>query len=91
MKDRLRLGEPAACRIRIQGSLAQHWSESLGGLSISVADEADQAVTTLCGEVRDQAVLMGVLNGLYGMGYPLLVVECQSIQQEATESRNEQA
>ena len=85
------MGEPAACRIRIQGSLAQHWSESLGGLSISVADEAGRAVTTLCGEVKDQAVLMGVLNGLYGMGYPLLVIECQSIQQEATESRNEQA
>jgi hypothetical protein len=33
------------------------------------------AVTTLTGEVRDQAALLGVLNALYDMGCPLLKVE----------------
>ncbi len=32
-------------------------------------------VTTLSGELIDQAALMGVLNSLYDMGYPLLKVE----------------
>ena len=32
-------------------------------------------VTTLTGELVDQAALMGVLNSLYDMGYPLLKVE----------------
>ena len=91
MTHRMRLDEPIFCRIRIQGSLAQHWSEYLGGLSISVTGEPGHTETTLSGDILDQAALMGVLNGLYGMGYPLLVVECQSIQQEATEGRNEQA
>jgi hypothetical protein len=79
MNHRLHLDEPAVCHIKVQGSLAQHWSESLGGLSISVGDETGQTVTTLSGEVLDQAALMGVLTGLYGMGYPLLSVECQSL------------
>jgi hypothetical protein len=79
MKLRLHLDEPAVCQIRVQGSLAQHWSEYLGGLSIAVADDAGQTVTTLTGEVLDQAALMGILTGLYGMGYPLLSVECQSL------------
>jgi hypothetical protein len=32
-------------------------------------------VTTLTGELTDQAALMGVLYSLYDMGYPLLKVE----------------
>jgi len=81
MKQRLHLDEPAVCRIKVQGSLAQHWSESLGGLSILVADEEGQTVTTLSGRVMDQAALMGVLTGLYGMGYALLSVDCQRINE----------
>ena len=88
MKHHLHLDEPAICRIKVRGSLAQHWSESLGGLSISVADEAGQTVTTLSGEVLDQVALMGILNGLYGMGYPLLSAECQSLAgKEANHAR----
>jgi hypothetical protein len=79
MKHRVRLDEPVVCHVRIQGSLAQHWSEYLGGLSISVTGEPGHTVTTLSGEVLDQAALMGILNGLYGMGYPLLSAECQSL------------
>ncbi|MGW8226697.1 MAG: hypothetical protein ACWGOY_13235 [Anaerolineales bacterium] len=79
MKQRLNPDQPAFYRIQIQGYLGQHWSESLAGLSISVTGEPDQSVTTLSGEVLDQAALMGVLNGLYGMGYALLSVEYQSL------------
>jgi hypothetical protein len=51
----------------------------MAGLSISVTGERDQSVTTLSGEVLDQAALMGVLNGLYGMGFTLLSVEYQPL------------
>jgi len=51
----------------------------MGGLEISVAGSQDQPVTTLAGELRDQAALIGVLNGLYSLGYALLSVEYQSI------------
>jgi hypothetical protein len=36
---------------------------------------SQQPVTTLSGELSDQAALMGVLNALYDMGFPLLRVE----------------
>ena len=51
----------------------------MGGLEISVARSKDQPVTTLTGEIRDQAALMGVLNGLNALGYSLISVECQSL------------
>ena len=79
MNQRLNPDQPAFYRIQIQGYLGQHWSESMAGLSISVTGERYQSVTTLSGEVLDQAALMGVLNGLYGMGYALLSVEVQSL------------
>ena len=79
MKHQLHLDEPAACRIQIRGNLGQHWREYLGGLSISVTGEPGQTVTTLSGEVLDQAALMGLLNGLYGMGYAVLSVDCQPL------------
>jgi len=82
MKQRLHPDQPAFYRIKIQGTLGQHWSESLAGLTISATGEHDQSVTTLSGEVLDQAALMGVLNGLYGMGYTLLSVEYQSISNQ---------
>jgi hypothetical protein len=32
-------------------------------------------MTALSGEIMDQAALIGILNTLYDMGYPLLCVE----------------
>jgi len=79
MKQRINPDRPAFYRIQIQGYLGKRWSESMAGLTISVNGERDQTVTTLSGEVLDQAALMGVLNGLYGMGYTLLSVEYQNL------------
>jgi hypothetical protein len=79
MKPQLHLDEPAIYRIQVQGFLGEHWSASMGGLEISVIESHNQSVTTLAGEVRDQAALMGVLNGLYALGYALLSVEFQSL------------
>lgn len=76
-KQRLHPDQPAFYRIRIQGYLGQHWKEIMAGLTISVSGEFGQSVTTLSGEVLDQAALLGVLNGLYEMGYALLSVEYQ--------------
>ena len=79
MKPRLNPDQPAFYRIQVQGYLGEHWSDSMAGLDISINGERDQSVTTLSGEVLDQAALMGVLNGLYGMGFTLLSVEYQPL------------
>ncbi len=67
---------PARYRIRIKGPLDKRRSEYLCGMSISSARRSGGAIlTTLVGELTDQAALLGVLNSLYDMGYPLLKVE----------------
>ena len=49
-------------------------------MTIQAKIEPDQPpVTTLTGQVLDQAALMGVLNRLYDLCLPLLSVECLSI------------
>ena len=67
---------PGHYRIRVQGQLSASWSSRLSDMVIAVRQPASQpSVTTLTGELRDQAALMGVLNTLYDMGCPLLKVE----------------
>jgi hypothetical protein len=67
---------PATYRIRLEGSMDERWSGYLGGMAVSVARRSGQApVTTLRGELIDQAALMGVLNAVYDRGFALLKVE----------------
>jgi hypothetical protein len=62
--------------IRVEGFLDKKWSERLGGLRTTASTRGDQKlVTTLVGQVRDQAELFGVLNALYQRHLTLLSVE----------------
>jgi hypothetical protein len=72
----LDLDSPATYRIRVKGYLDSSWSDRLGGLAITATSQDDEpAVTTLYGQVVDQAALAGVLCALYNMQLPLLSVE----------------
>ena len=72
----LTLDTPATYRIRVKGYLDSSWSDCLGGLTISRSGHRDESmVTTLYGQVVDQAALAGVLSALYGLHLPLLSVE----------------
>ena len=75
MEHRLTRDQPATYRIQVQGHLGQRWADYLGGLAISVSGEPDGTMTTLSGQVIDQAALFGILNSLYDLGFPLLCVE----------------
>ncbi len=66
---------PITYRIRVQGVLGEHWSDYFGGLNIAVTHQRDPPETVLNGEIVDQSALMGVLNALYDMGFPLLAIE----------------
>jgi hypothetical protein len=75
----LKLDTPATYRIRVKGYLDSSWSDRLSGLAISRSiQEDEQVVTTLFGQVADQAALAGVLSALYGLHLPILSVECLS-------------
>ena len=72
----LTLDTPAIYRIRVQGYLDSRWSDRPAGLTITTSSQGDEpAVTTLDGEVLDQAALAGVLSALYNLHLPLLSVE----------------
>lgn len=77
MTHQLALDDSATYCIRVQGSVGVDWSDYLGGLEISLSQQ-DPPVTTLRGKVLDQAALIGIINGLYDLGYPLLCIEYES-------------
>ena len=79
--SRLTLADPAIYCIRIQGMLDESWSEHLG-MTIEIEHKESQyPITKLNGRVTDQAALFGLLDSLYGLGFPLLSVECLAVRQ----------
>lgn len=69
-------GTSATYCIRVKGRLDERLSERLGGLSITHTRHGDGSmITTLQGDLVDQAALFGVLNALYNMRLPLLSAE----------------
>jgi hypothetical protein len=80
----LTLGTPAIYCITILGQLNQTWSEDFGNLTIETINDVDPwALTALTGMLPDQAALFGILNHLYGLGFPLVSVECLAVAEGA--------
>ncbi len=84
--QRLSLDRPATYQIIIQGRLGSDWSDWFEGMTITTATDSKEAITTLTGRVEDQATLHGLLNKLYGLGLPLLAIDCLEIN-PASDSR----
>ena len=67
---------PATYQIIVQGRVDPTMSGHLEGMTISQATvEADPPVTTLEGELSDQAALAGVLNTLYELHITVILVK----------------
>ncbi len=75
--SKLKLQQRACYRICVQGTLDASWADYFADLAIIGPPAAGPIpVTVLTGQVTDQAMLLGVLNGLYGLGLCLVLVEC---------------
>lgn len=75
----VKMDTPIAYRIQVQGQLSPRSVERLGSITdTSIDQSASAVVTTLVGQMADQAELLGVLNTLYDWRYPLLFVELLS-------------
>lgn len=73
--SKLSLDMPASYRVTFQGLLDQTWSHELGSsMQIEHSRCSDHAITTITGEVVDQAALIGMVNLIYDLGYPLISV-----------------
>ena len=76
VSQRFLFDAPGLYRIRVRGRVASHWTDALGGMKICCRQgKGKPPITTLTGELIDQASLMGVLTALYEMGYTLLDVK----------------
>jgi hypothetical protein len=76
----LKFDGPAVYRIRVSGRVPASWSSRLEGMAITVfSTDTGPHVTSLVGELSDQADLAGVLNALYGLHLPVLSVECLNV------------
>lgn len=72
----IKYGGPAKYRIVVQGCLEARWSDRLAGMSIHPSQGPGRMErTTLEGPVLDQPQLNGILETLYGLHLPILVVE----------------
>ena len=73
---KLTMATQADYRIVVSGHLNESYSSRLGGLNITVQeDDESRPVTILIGRLRDQAALLGILNNLYELHMPVLLVE----------------
>jgi hypothetical protein len=71
----IRVTEPAAYRIEVQGALDLNWASEFGNLRIEHQQrQYGIVVSTLTGKVRDQAALAGLLDLTFMLGMPLLSV-----------------
>lgn len=78
-QSRFSLRTPAMVVITIAGYLDESWASQLG-MNLDHTTNNALSITVLKGQLIDQAALFGTLNGLYGLGYPLISVECTPVQ-----------
>ena len=81
---------PGTYHICVQGAIDPSWSDRLEGMRIHIsAVEGEARVTTLEGELSDQAALAGVLNSLYELHLPVLMVMRLSVEPSKTKNVEE--
>ena len=69
--------------ITVKGTLHSAWSDWFDGMTVSIKSLDDGlSLTTLTGQVRDQAALRGVLNKLWDLNLTLVSVISGDIREE---------
>jgi len=58
--------------IDVRGKLDKSLSDIFGGLSISHNSNGETTISQLEGKIIDQASLIGILNTLFNMRYPII-------------------
>ena len=72
--------EQATYQIQVEGRISERWAHWFEDMAMTVHEEAEApAITTLTGPVTDQAALAGLLQKLYTLGLPLLLVRREEV------------
>ena len=76
MNNHITFGGPGLYRIIVKGDIPARYSDRLGGMKVSPNNDAgNKSGTHLVGQMMDQSQLSGVLNALYELHLPILLVE----------------
>jgi hypothetical protein len=73
--QRISLDEPAVYEIQVQGMISEHWLGYFDEMKISVEGVDGEAITTLLGQIVDQAALQGMLQKFYTLDLVLVKVQ----------------
>lgn len=73
------MSETQSYEIHVQGRIGERWAHWFEDMRVSTTEGGVKGgnVTTLTGSVPDQAALLGLLQKLYTLGLPLLLVKVQ--------------
>ena len=72
--------EQVAYQIQVEGRISERWAHWFEDMTLTVHEEAEApAITTLTGPVPDQAALTGLLQKLYTLRLPLLLVRREKV------------
>lgn len=71
MTEERAFAEDRSYHIRVKGSLDEKWADWFEGFVMTSRESGE---TLLCSAAVDQAALHGVLDRIYGLGLPLLLV-----------------
>ena len=67
-------------QIQVHGRISERWRNWFDEMTITQDRTSDGvAITTLTGIVADQAALLGLLQKLYTLGFPLLLVRRKEV------------
>ena len=81
---------PATYQITVQGKIDPNSVDLMGGMSVQhIVLNAGHTITTLVGELRDQAALAGVLNALYELHLSVLMVMRLPFEQYSTKNKGD--
>jgi hypothetical protein len=82
----------ACYRICAQGVFDVDWLDLLSGVWVICHNRpGGSGVTVLIGEVADQAALVGVIEQLYNLGFPLLLVEYLAEEETVTREKERES
>jgi hypothetical protein len=72
------MDKPFLYEIRVEGELAEQWSDWFEGLSVCRQDEGG---TLIRGVIRDQAALFAVLGRIYDLNLALVSVQRADVEE----------
>ena len=79
MNQIINVDQPGIYRIKIQGKLSEGTIRRFDEMAVSVVpNAAGISITTLTGQITDQAALHGIVARIRDLGLPLILVELVS-------------